>query len=174
MRRIALVGALIAIVATGAPVTAQRGRRSSHVAQIAPVRPRPENQFLTVDEYRKSHRAPGTAVSVEGYVVTASKGSDGSVRAAITDSVDKVLTATEAAKLAAASARITIPARLAARTGLSWAPKGFQRIVMYSGSRCLHDAPKKIRVTGLTAKGGAVAPAARVEFEDDNGNWKAM
>jgi hypothetical protein len=142
----------------------------------APVTPRQENQFVTVEEFVKARRAPGTAVSVEGYVVIGVK-SGSNLKLDVVDSVDHVLNASDANKFAAGGASATIPGGAISKHP-SWglSVKGMQRFTMYTGpgmaQRQLHDIVPKVRITGR-ARGKSITVTG-VEYADDNGDWKKL
>jgi len=142
--------------------------------------PRQENQFVTVDEFVKGKRAPKTAVSVEGYAVTEGRAADGSLRLVVVDSIDHVLSPTDADNFGKGGAVATIPASLLAKhPSWAWTPKGMQRFAMYAATpagraaKQMHDIVTKVRVTGF-ATGRAISPATKIEYQDDNGEWKTL
>ena len=55
---------------------------------------------------------------------------------------------------------------------------GMRKLAMYTGpgvaQTALHDTVAKIRVTGWAGKAGTINPATKVEFQDDNGDWKTL
>jgi len=139
----------------------------------------PYNQFITVDDMVRAKRKPNTTVSVEGYLVVGIRRPDGTVRAWLVDSVDKVLCAKEADALTRTGASLTVPAATLKRAPCAWNRKGLQRFVMYTGKTkaqvCLNDTMPKVRVTGPVAVGrAALGPVSRIEYMDINGDWKAL
>ncbi|HSV75150.1 MAG TPA: hypothetical protein VLH79_15435 [Chthonomonadales bacterium] len=172
----ACMAALVAALAV--PAVAQRSATRAPAPAVPVVHP--HNQFITVHEMINARRAPNTAVSVEGYFVVAIRQPDGAVRAWLVDSVDKVLSAQEADAMARTGATLSVPSafiRQSARR--AWCHRGLQRFVMYTGTTRaqvnLNDTMPKVRVTARTVRGrGALGPAARIEFMDDNGHWRAM
>src|SRR5690349_12426214 len=120
--------ALIAASAIGSD--AQNNKHKKLKPSPAPAagrtaQPKEENKFVTVEEFVKAHRGPGTAVSIEGYEVIAYPTSDGGLRLSIVDSVDHVLTAKDAVSFAQGGAAATIPAgTLRAHPHWSWSSKG--------------------------------------------------
>jgi hypothetical protein len=176
---VAIVAAT-AITMSPASATPQKKRPAKAAAAVAAAHPRQENQFVTVDEFVKGRRAPKTAVSVEGYAVSAYKAADGSLRLTLVDSIDHVLSATDADNFGKGGASATIPApALAKNPRLAWTAKGMQRFGMYAANvsgraqKQLHDIVAKIRVTGY-ATGRVITPVTNVEYQDDNGDWKAL
>lgn len=166
--------ALALCLALSTAALAQSSRKSA----TAP--PKPYNQFVTVDEFIKAKRPAKTLVSVEGYVVYGRKAGSGEVVLYYVDSVDKIILVKEAQAACKSAARITVPSSFvssSARRG--WTDKGLRRFAMYIGasepSKAIHDAMPKLRVTGRVATGrGIVSPATKVEYMDDNGDWKAL
>lgn len=173
--------ALCVCVTIGASAQRRSHRRVSSDASVGQVaRPKDENQFICVEDFRGARRAPRTAVSVEGYLVTCFRQSDGSYRAGLVDSVDHVLSAKDANAFARAGATVTIPARLVrSKSRLAWTSKGIQTWVMYTGpgtaQKMLHDVVPKVRLTGWTAAGKAtINPVTGFEYTDDRGEWKKL
>ncbi len=171
------VSVALAAVAGAAPQKARHVSASASMSGERSAQAKQENQFQTVDEFVKSHRGPGTGVSVEGYAVLAC-GSDGGVRVCIVDSVDHVLSARDANNFAHGGATAIISS-----SGLHKHPRwamsgGMRKLAMYTGSgvaqTALHDTVAKIRVTGWASKVGTISPATKVEFQDDNGDWKTL
>ena len=166
-------------LATAAPSQKSKSRHKPKkvVAKAeAPLQAKQENQFVTVDEFVKAKRAAGTPVSIEGYAVVGTKsGSD--VRLAVVDSVDHVLSASDADKFAKEGAVATIPAAAVAKHA-AWAmtEKGVRRFTMYVGTtsalKALHDTVAKIRVTGRCS--GRLINVSGLEYADDNGDWKKL
>lgn len=140
--------------------------------------PKQENQFISVDEFVKTKRGLRTAVSVEGYIVVAIRMGDGSVRLSSVDSVDHVLSATDADNFAKGGAGAIIPSSTLAKHP-TWAltAKGLQRVTMYTGAghaqKALHDVVTKVRLTGF-AVGKTINPVTKVEYQDDSGEWKTL
>ena len=105
--------------------------------------------------------------------------SDGSETLVLVDSIDHVLSATDADNFGRGGVRSVVPGRLAARrAALGWGGKGLERFVMYTGAghaqRQVHDTVAKVRVTGFLARKATISPATKVEFQDENGDWKAL
>lgn len=178
---------LALVLCAASPLLAQkRAHKAPHkavkaatAAPVASVTPKQENQFVTVEEFVKAKRPPRTAVSVEGYAVLGYRSADGSESLALVDSVDHVLNARDANGQAAAGARATIPASVLKRhPSAGWSAKGLERVLMYTGAgqaqKPLHDTVAKVRVTGLTAGGAKISPATKLEYQDDNGDWKTL
>ena len=175
--RPALAFAIILVaVAAIAPAQAQRRHHKPAPKAEAPVTPKQENQFVTVEEFVRAHRGGGTPVSVEGYAVYAIKSGSG-VKLALVDSVDHVLSASDANKFAAGGASATIPAGAVAKHP-SWGmtAKGLARFAMYTGAgsaqKSLHDTVAKVRLTGRAS--GRSINVTGVEYQDDNGDWKKL
>jgi hypothetical protein len=170
--------ALLAATAALAAPSSQKGRKAAPTAQAAA--PKQENQFVTVEEFVKARRPPRTVVSVEGYIVMGGRASDGCLRLALVDSVDHVLNPKDADKMAAAGAKATVSApALRKNPRWAWTAKGMQRFVMYAGAvraqKALHDTVPKVRLTGQTAPGkGVLTPVTKIEFQDENGDWKKL
>lgn len=142
--------------------------------------PRQENQFVTVDEFVHGKRAPKTAVSVEGYAVSAYKAADGSLRMVLVDSIDHVLSPTDADNFGKGGAPATAPASILGKhPAWAWTAKGMQRFGMYAANgagraqKQMHDIVAKVRVTGF-ATGRVISPVTKIEYQDDNGEWKTL
>jgi hypothetical protein len=170
----------LAAIATAAPqkkkhivIASAAGATSEKDAQA-----KQENQFVTVDEFVKSHRGRGTGVSVEGYAVIICGGSNGGLRICVVDSVDHVLSATDANNFAHGGA-VALISQSGLKRHPSWAwSGGMKKLAMYTGPGVaqtpLHDIVTKIRVTGWAGGAGTISPATKVEFQDDNGDWKTL
>jgi hypothetical protein len=177
---VALAIAVCVGAVVGAPAQRRAHRRSSEGgASAAAARPKQENQFICVEDFKTARRAPRTAVSVEGYLVTCFHQPDGGYRAALVDSVDHVLSARDATAFGRAGASVTIPARFVRSKGrLAWSAKGIQTWVMYTGQgtaqRMLHDVIPKVRLTGWTAGGASISPVTGFEYADESGEWKKL
>lgn len=179
----AIVGAsLVAAAVVSAPTFASPQKKKSAKSAGATIaaNPRQENQFVTVDEFVKGKRAPRTAVSVEGYAVSGYKAADGSLHLIVVDSIDHVLSPMDADNFGRAGAHATVPASMLAKhPAWAWSAKGSQRFGMYAANpkghavRPLHDIVPKVRVTGF-AIGRAISPVTKVEYQDDNGDWKNL
>ncbi len=139
--------------------------------------PKPQHQYVTVDEYVRTKLPAKTLASVEGYVVVGVKAGAG-IRLDLTDSTDKVLTAKEADATARTACHATVPPALARRPGFAWSRRGVQRFIMFTGAakaqKKLNDTMPKLRVTGQAAGKGAISPVTLVEYMDDNGDWRAV
>jgi hypothetical protein len=179
----AIVALALAIVfATSSVALSQRGKRarSTRPTVSLAANPQPHNQFVTVEEFIRSKRAPRMAVSVEGYIVVGYRLPNGSLRLSLTDSVDKVLSAEDANALMRTGATCVVPAsevKKSARRG--WTQQGMQRFVLYTGpgmaKTALHDVVEKMRLTGWTAKGRAtIDPVTNIEYMDENGEWRSL
>lgn len=172
MKKAMLFAVVFASVAC-ASVAAPRKSKTPAVS----AKPQQQNQFVTVDEFVKAGRKPGTLVSIEGYIVVAYK-TGSSVRAAVNDSVDKVLSAKDADANARSGAKVTVPASLV-KGRCAWSAKGVQKYVMYTGSnhaqKKLHDVVEKMRVTGIVGRGkGIIANTTKIEYTDPNGEFKPL
>ena len=175
--------AQIAIALISIPLSAQPQKKRPPKPAVAgpPIaRPKQENQFVTVDEFVRGARAPRTPVSVEGYAVTGGKMSDGSLRIVVVDSIDHVLSPTDADNFGKGGAQSTVPAAILARhPAWAWTTKGMQRLAMYSANNAgraqtqMHDVVTKVRLTGF-ATGKAINPVTKIEFQDENGEWRAL
>ncbi len=183
MKRLAVYLAVALCVCVAVSATAQRkSRRSaskgSAVGQVA--KPKAENQFICVEDFKGAKRAPKVAVSVEGYIVTGFRLPDGSYRLKLVDSVDHVLNAKDAEAFARGGASVSVPGSLVRSKGrLAWTVKGMKTWVMYTGpgtaEKQLHDVVPKVRITGSTAPGRAVIrPVTGFEYMDDSGDWKKV
>lgn len=179
MRCFALVAsALFLTTAALAAPALQKGKPVKAAPSMAGATPKQENQFVTVDEFVHGKRAAHTAVSVEGYAVLGYRAGDGSLHLMVVDSVDHVLSPQDADNFGKTGATVIVPASITARRpGLAWSAKGMMKHAMYTGSghaqKALHDVVAKVRVTGF-ATGKTISPATKVEFQDDNGNWKTL
>ena len=168
---------LCALSILAGPSIAQKKPAKPSSAAGRQAYPKQENQFVVVDEFVKSHRPAGTAVSLEGYAVLAYRAGDGGVRVYIVDSVDHVLNAKDANGEAAAGAAAVIPAS-AIRSNASW-NKGWMKLPMFTGSgtaqRQLRDVAPRIRVTGWTASGRAtISPVTKIEVTNENGEFGSL
>lgn len=180
-RSLWIAGALLLAASALAVPPMQKARRpKTPPARETVARPKQQNQFVTVEEFRRSGRPPKTAVSVEGYFVLGYRAADGGLRLMLTDSVDHVLSAQDADRSAASSAVSVVPsAALKRHPRWAWSAKGMQRFVMYIGpgraQRLVQDIVAKMRVTGWTAPGRAIInPVTQIEFQDANGEWKTL
>lgn len=140
--------------------------------------PKEENKFVTVEEFVKAHRGAGSAVSIEGYEVIAFPTSDGGLQLNIVDSVDHVLTAKDAVGFAQGGAVGIIPASaLRGHPGWGWSNSGMKKYAMWTGpgtaTKELHDIVAKMRFTGFTS-GGRTINLTKIEFADDNGDFRAL
>src|SRR5215467_12762425 len=100
--------AAVSVVAVGSAQT-KKAKKATPKTVSKPVAEREvcarqENQFVTVDEFVRAKRQPKIPVSVEGYVVMASKTGTGALKMVLVDSVDHVLTAQDAVSQGAAGA----------------------------------------------------------------------
>lgn len=183
MKRTAIAALVLTLsLATTTVALSQRGKRaqSAHTTRATAAKPQPHNQFVTVEEFVRSKRAPRTAVSVEGYIVVGCRLPNGSLRLSLTDSVDKVLCADDANALMRTGATCVVPVaevKKSARRG--WTKQGLQKYVLYTGpgmaKTALHDVVEKMRITGWTAKGRAsINPVTSIEYMDENGEWKSL
>ncbi len=161
---------------------AQPQKKKPVKAATTPIvaNPKQENQFVTVDEFVKGVRAPRTAVSVEGYAVSGNRTADGGLRVVVVDSIDHVLSPTDADNLGKGGAKGTVPAgSLAKHPGWQWSAKGMQRFGMYAANgagraqKQMHDVVAKVRLTGF-ATGRAINPVTKIEFQDESGEWKTL
>jgi len=180
-RSLCAAGALLIAVAALTAAQPQKGKKpETPSAKGVAARPKQHNQFVTVDEFARSRRAPRIAVSVEGYVVLGYRAPDGGLRLCLTDSVDHVLNTRDADSSAVGGAvGIVTPAALKKHPRWAWTARGIQRFVMYTGAgraqRPMHDVVAKMRLTGWTAPGRArINPVTKIEFQDENGEWKAL
>ncbi len=141
--------------------------------------PADQNRFTTVDDFLHAHRAAGTTVSVEGYVVLATREGKTGLRLALVDSVDHVLSARDAAASSRGGciARISASA-LRAHPTWGWTAKGMERFAMFTGSgsalRQLHDTVPKLRITGSYLRPNVVSPVVLVEYQNDDGEWTKL
>ena len=159
-------------------VTLCSANASAQRAKQKPPKLRPENTFVTVDEFLRAKRPSGTLVSVEGYFVTLVK-SGGSAVGSLVDSTDKVLSATDAAATARGGARCTIAVGGKGRSRWTMTRKGLVGLAMYTGaakpSTCVQDTPPKVRVRGVTGKErGTLASVNQIEYQDENGDWRVF
>jgi hypothetical protein len=142
--------------------------------------PKSYNQFMEVDEFVKAHRTPHTLVSVEGYIVLASRAANGTIRIYITDSVDHVMSAKDALSLAkGGAAGIIIPHDAKVHPGWALSSAKLNRYAMYIQSgksiKMAHDTVTRVRITGSVFKGrGIINPVTKMEYTDENGDWKTM
>lgn len=165
-------------IKVGLAALALAGLLTPALAQSGAARgPKPQHQYVTVDEYVRTKLPAKTLTSVEGYVVLGVKSGAG-FRLDLTDSTDKVLTAKEADATARASCHATVPAALARKPGLAWSRRGVQRFIMFTGAakaqKKLNDMMPKLRVTGQAAGKGVINPVTLVEYTDDNGDWRPV
>jgi len=177
------VPALIAAAAFtySQPAHSQSKKKTKATAPAAPIaNPKQENQFVTVDEFVKGKRAPKTPVSVEGYAVAGNRLMDGGLHIVVVDSIDHVLSPTDADNFGRGGAHGTItPSLLAKHASWQWTPKGMQRFGMYTANgagkaqKMMHDTVAKVRLTGF-ATGRAINPVTKVEYQDDSGEWKTL
>jgi len=164
--------------ALAAPQKSHKTSTKTAPAKEAAVTPKQENQFVTVDEFVKSKKAPHTAVSVEGYAVVGYSVAGGE-KIFVVDSIDHVLSPTDANNFAKGGAAGTIPSSAISKHP-SWgmSAKGLHKVLMYTGAgtaqKVLHDTPAKVRITGWTAGGKAISPVMKVEYQDENGEWKNL
>lgn len=182
MKRIAV--ASIALIITTAAVASAAPQKKKHIVVASAAtsyekdaQAKQENQFVTVEEFVKAHRASGTGVSVEGYAVIICS-SNGGLRIHVVDSVDHVLSATDANNFAHGGAVAQISSS-GLRKHPSWAwSGGMKKLAMYTGpgvaTTALHDTVAKIRLTGWAGGAGHMGQVTRVEFQDDNGDWKRL
>jgi hypothetical protein len=175
IRLLAAAASLVAAL----PLFAQKPKKAPKPAAPSAV-VQPYNRFITVDEYHRAKRRPASLISIEGYAVLGYRLTDGTVRLALVDSVDHVLSAEDANKFAASGAFCSVrPAQVKKNPKLAFPGKHLKELVMYTGpgiaKKCLHDVVDKLRVTGAVSKVRATLdPVTRVEFMDDNGDWKAL
>lgn len=169
------------VLVASLPLAAQSRKSAATPTKTAkPAVVHPHNRFITVDEFHRAKRKPASFVSIEGYAVLGYRLSDGTVRLAMVDSVDHVLSATDANKFAAAGAFCSVRAAAVKKNPkLAFPGKYLRKMVMYTGPGiariCLHDVVTKLRVTGSVSKARATLdPVAQVEFMDDNGDWKTL
>lgn len=180
MRHLVTLLCALLVFGTSGLSTAQRGHhRASKVESQAYTAPKQENQFQTVDEFVKAHRAAGATASAEGYMVVAFRASDGGARLALADSVDHVLSARDANGAAKSGGWAIVSASAARRhPGWGFSAKGLQKYAMYTGSgsaqKVLHDTVPKIRVTGRVSGRNTINPVTRIEYADENGEWKLL
>jgi hypothetical protein len=185
MKRILFAAALLvaagAVPATAAPgktAKSKKGTPKLAVALVKTATPKQENQFVTVEEFIKAKRAPKTAVSIEGYAVVGYAIPGGGSQLTVVDGVDHVLSATDAMNFAKAGAICSVPGSLVVKHP-AWGStaKGLQKVLMYTGpgkaQKMLHDTPTKVRVTGW-AEAGRNVSVTKVEYADDNGDWKVL
>src|SRR5512145_1563638 len=120
----------------GCVAQSQAAQRKPPAKRSAPPAYRPAaakqvNQFVTVDEFIRAHRPAGTGVSIEGYAALGFRAGDGSVRLYVLDSVDHILTASDATSAAAGAAVCTVPvAVIRANPAWGWTPKGSMKFPM--------------------------------------------
>jgi hypothetical protein len=178
--------ALIAIFVVLAAIAAAGPQKRKHTAAVSAAassgekdaQAKQENQFVTVEEFVKSHRPRGTGVSVEGYAVIVCGASNGGLRISIVDSVDHVLSATDANNFAHGGAvSLITPTGLKKHPKWSWSA-GMKKLAMYTGpgvaQTALHDVVTKIRLTGWASSVGTINPVTKVEYQDENGDWKTL
>jgi len=179
----ATVAALTAVALL--PALAVRQHAAQHAKKPTPPAPDPvanvkqQNQFVTVDEFTKQALPQHTPVSIEGYMVVGFRTSDGSEMLDVVDSVDHVLSPTDADNFARGGAKGMLPARMALKhPSMGWSVKGMERFVMYTGEghaqKPLHDTVAKVRVTGFAAGKAVIRPITKVEYADENGDWKTL
>jgi len=153
---------------------AQTSRQAKKPANPAP---QPYNRFVTVSEFRAAKRAPGTNVSVEGYIVSGLKVGRSSARLYLVDSTDKVLSARDAEAAVRSATACTIGLGGKSRPRWVMTRAGLLKLVMYTGAKqattCIQDVPPKVRVQGNTGKTrGTLSAVTRIEFQDDDGEWR--
>jgi hypothetical protein len=171
-------GTRVAATAVCAAVWACAGAQTSGTAKKpSSSEPKPHNRFVTVAEFRAAKRAPGANVSVEGYIVIALKAGRASARLYLVDSTDKVLSAKDADASARSGAVCTIGLGGKARPRWIMARRGLLKLAMYTGGEqaasCLQDTPHKVRIQGRTTKTrSALGSVAKIEFQDDDGEWR--
>jgi hypothetical protein len=166
------------VVLVGAGASAQKSRRAV-VTAVKPSAAKPENTFGTIDEFIAARKPARTVVTIEGYTVVGFAATDGTVRGVLLDSVDRVLSASEADSFGRRGARFAIPASLTkSRPRTAFKPKGFRDLCMYTGrghaEKLLKDVISKVRVTGTVLSLGFISPVTKVEYQDDNGDWKTL
>lgn len=179
MKPMLWTAAVLLLLGAGGEAAAQKkaAKKTSGVAATRPASPKQENKFVTVEEFIRARRPAGTAVSIEGYAALGYLATDGGIRLYITDSVDHILSASDANATAGSSAVAVIPASaVRANPAWGWRARGAMRIPMFTGNgsaqRQLRDVAPKIRVTGWTASGRAtISPVTRVEITNDNGEY---
>lgn len=183
MKQSAILALVLTLsLATTTVALSQRGKRtrSTHMPKATAAKPQLHNQFVTVEEFIRSQRAPRTPVSVEGYIVVGCLLPNGSLRLSLTDSVDKVLSAEDANALMQTGATCVVPvSEVKKSVQRGWTRQGMQRFVLYTGpgraKTALHDVVEKMRITGWTAKGRAtIDPVTDIEYMDENGEWKSL
>ena len=134
--------------------------------------PKQENQFVTVEEFVKLKKELKTTVSVEGYAAEAF-GTTAVVKLMLVDSVDHVLSTTDADKFSRAGVSCTINTKSKATWAMT--TKGLYKILMYTGKthaeKPVNDSPAKIRITGQTAGKGIISPVTKVEYQNMNGDF---
>jgi hypothetical protein len=157
---------------------AQKSKKSSSSSTVA--KPQFQNKFTTVDEFIKKKLSTKTAVSIEGYVVVGYKQSNGDVLLAVVDSVDHVLSADDANKIARIGARCTVPSS-AQKSHKNWliTAKKLRDTLQYTGpsvaKTVLHDTVPKVRITGFKGSAkGIISPVTSIEVTDENGDYKAI
>jgi hypothetical protein len=98
----------------------------------------------------------------------------------IVDSIDHVLSPTDADNFGKGGAAAIAPASIFSKhPAWAWTPKGMQRLSMYAANgvgraqRQMHDIVPKVRITGF-ATGRLISPLTKIEYQDDNGEWKTL
>ena len=157
---------------------AQKSKKSSSSGTVA--KPQFQNKFNTVDEFMKKKLTAKTAVSIEGYVVVGYKQSNGDLLLSVVDSVDHVLSAEDANKIARIGARCVAPSS-AVKSHKNWSitAKKLRDTLQYTGpglaKTVLHDTVPKVRITGFKGSArGIISPVTSIEVTDDNGDYKPI
>jgi hypothetical protein len=146
---------------------------------LPPPKVQPHNQFVTVLEFQNAKRPPRVACSVEGFVVLAHRGSNGSIHLVLVDAIDRVLNVKDAEAKVKTGSTFVVPSALALLKDWRWDRRGILRFVMYAGpgkpETLVYDTPPKVRLTGWTAEGKpGINPVTKLEFLNHDGNWQAL
>ena len=184
MKSIIWVG-VVSLVCTGVAGAQHKHKKLSPkpvVTKVSPSKgawPKEENKFITVEEFRHAKRGAGSAVSVEGYEVIVFPTGDGGLHLSIVDSVDHVLSASDANAFAQGGCvGLVSRSAIQGHPRWSWTSGSMKKFAMYTGpgsaTKNLHDVVEKMRFTGWTTGGRATINVTKIEFMDANGDWKVL
>src|SRR5438105_2996509 len=130
MRRTILSVAALLVAGSVLAAPAQHKSKKPHAAvsvagAARPAVPKTAYQYITVDEFVRGTRPANTAVSIEGYVVFATRTPDGGLRLAVVDDVSRVLNPEDAEKTAKPGATALLSgASVRQRAAWAWSPRG--------------------------------------------------